>query len=340
MRQPTATPFVTYKQAMIDRYGAPLYRVPVDLGLSCPHRRPDGGGGCAFCPPHGSRAVQTRSAGSIEDQIHGGVAFAESRYGARKFMAYLQAFTATFAPVDEQRALFGRVLSAFPFDALCIGTRPDCLPEETLELLEAVKNPPAPTTASSAAIPSLEGSAKRGVGSSLDIWVELGVQTVHDETLRRINRGHDWETSRRAILALHARGLQPAAHVILGLPGETRDHMLRTADALATLPLAGIKIHNLHVIRGAPLEHEYRERPFPVLDEQEYAGLLIDFLGRLPPTLPIMRLNTDTPPDELIAPRWRMKKAQFLSYLIDRMRKEKRRQGDRVQSCCQPECSI
>ena len=300
-----AAPYLTFKHHLIATFGAPLHRVPVDAGLGCPNRGADGTGGCAFCAEDGGRARQTRGAASVEDQIRAGVEFAQRRYGARRFMAYVQAFTGTYAPLGEQRALYERILAAYPFDALSIGTRPDCLPVPTLALLEEL-------------------------GRRLPVWVELGVQTVHDETLRRVNRGHDWDCSRHAILALDARGLRPAAHVILGLPGETPEQFNATAATLATLPLAAIKIHNLHVIRGTALAREYAEQPFPVMAERQYTAVLIDFLRRLPARLPIMRLCTDTPAADLIAPRWAMSKTRFLTFVEQQMRNQGWRQGDRA----------
>jgi radical SAM protein (TIGR01212 family) len=296
-------PFRSYRQFMIETYGAPLQRVPIDPGFGCPHRGSDRGGGCTFCPPDGSRAGYTLGAETLEEQIRTGIDFARARYKATKFMAYIQAFTGTFAPASEQRELYLRLLGAFPFDAVSIGTRPDCLPEATLDLLCELKQ-------------------------RLDVWVELGIQTVHDDTLERVNRGHDWETSRDAILALDQRGLNVAVHVIIGLPGEGREHFRETARRLGRLPINGIKIHNLHVVRGAPLAEEFAGAPFPVYDEHEYADILIDFLRRLPAHMPIMRINTDTAEDDLVAPKWGMKKGQFRQYVIDEMKKNGRRQGD------------
>jgi radical SAM protein (TIGR01212 family) len=288
---------------MAARCGGTLHRVPIDTGLGCPHRREDGTGGCTFCPADGSRAGYTVGAGTVEEQIRAGIGFARKRYGATRFMAYIQAFTGTFAPASRQRALYRRVLQAFPFEAVSIGTRPDCVPESTLAVLSELQ-------------------------ARLDVWVELGVQTVHDATLRRVNRGHDWAASRRAILALAGRGIRVAVHVILGLPGESRAHFRQTADTLAGLPIDAVKIHNLHVVRGTALAAEFRRRPFKVFDEAEYAAVLIDFLRRLPPRVAIMRINTDTPPARLVAPRWREDKGQFRARVIREMRRCRHRQGD------------
>lgn len=295
--------FRRYKTYMIDTYGAPLYRVPIDLGLTCPHRAPDGSGGCTFCSDEGSRARHLTPGDSIEQQVRTGVELAKRRYSAEHFMAYIQAFTGTLAPVSEQRDVYRRLLEIFPFDSLSIGTRPDCLPEAVLDLLKELRH-------------------------RIDLWVELGIQTVHDETLRRINRGHGWDAGRRAILDLHQRNIKVAAHVILGLPGETREHFNITAGTLAALPISGIKIHNLHVVRGTQLANEYAADPFPVYDEIAYADILIEFLRWLPPELAIIRMTTDTSADQLIAPTWKMGKGQFLNYVTQEMERRDVRQGD------------
>ncbi|MGQ9661149.1 MAG: TIGR01212 family radical SAM protein [Kiritimatiellia bacterium] len=296
-------PFHTFRELLIRRYGEPLYRVALDLGLSCPHRRPDGSGGCTFCAADGSRARYLGNAVAIADQVLRGVEFARRRYGANRFMAYVQAFTGTFASVDEQRRLYETVLGNYTFDALSIATRPDCLPPATIALLAALKQ-------------------------RVDVWVEVGVQTVHDRTLERINRGHDWETSRRAILSLAQAGLHVLVHVIIGLPGESSDDFRVTAKTIGGLPVEAIKIHNLHVVRGTILAEEYAACPFPVYDEYQYAELLIDFLRHLPDRMAIARINTDTPAADLIAPRWKMDKARFRHYVATEMIRRGIRQGD------------
>jgi len=288
---------------MLDRYGAPLHRVPVDFGFGCPHRRPDGSGGCTFCPEDGGRAELTASLTTLEEQIRAGIAFARTRYGATRFSAYIQAFTGTFAPASRQRAGYERLLRQYPFDAVSIGTRPDCLPPATLDFLCELNE-------------------------RIEVCVEVGVQTAHDETLRRINRGHDWTTAKQAIETLHKRGIAVAVHVILGLPGEVGRHFRTTAERLGKLPILGIKIHNLHVVRETDLAKMFREEPFPVYNEHEYGDILIDFLRRLPPAMAIMRINTDTPPARLIAPRWAMKKGQFRDYVVRTMKRRGAVQGD------------
>lgn len=296
-------PYYKHKNYMIDRYGAPMFRVPIDLGFGCPHRNADGSGGCTFCYEDGGRAEQTLIANSVEEQISGGIAFARSRYSATKFMAYIQAFTGTFASASEQKETYEKLLKQYPFDAVSIGTRPDCLPPATLDFLQELSQ-------------------------KLEVWVELGVQTTHNKTLKKINRGHDWACSKEAILELHKRGIMVTVHLMVGLPGETPADNIKTAERIARLPINGIKIHNLHIMRGTEMEKEFKDNPFPVYAEDEYAEIVIDILRRLPPNVAIMRINTDTPADRLIAPHWQMSKPAFLNYVANSMTKRNILQGD------------
>ena len=284
-------PFVQYKQWMIERYGDALFRVPVEISSTCPHGR------CAFCSENGARAQQTQRQESPIEQIEAAIKFSKRRYKAQKLMLYIQAFTADLTNPEQQRVIL-QCLEAYQFEAISIGTRPDCLPEAALRFLETLKE-------------------------KVEVWIELGVQTANDETLERINRGHDWECSKKAILALAERVIHVAPHVIIGLPGETSKDWNRTAEELAALPIAGIKIHNLHIVKGTRLA----ENPPPVLNHWEYAEALMEFLRRIPADIPVMRISTDTPDDELIAPHWHLEKGQFLDYVIQQMTMREFRQG-------------
>lgn len=298
------TPYLQYKDYMTERCGAPLFRVPIDFGFGCPNRAADGSGGCSFCNERGARAVQTLGRETIEAQMHDAIRFARERYGAKKFMAYIQAFTAGFGA--EHQALYRAVLEAFDFSAVSFGTRPDCLTPQAFDYLSELNR-------------------------TLETWVELGVQTVHDETLRRINRGHGWRVSEEAILRLHSRGIRVIVHVILGLPGETPDHFRRTAETLAALPMDAVKIHNLHIVKGTALADQYADligQGFQPMMEHEFAEHLMDFIRRMPPHIPILRITTDTPEEELIAPKWHMAKGQFIDYVNQQMICREWRQGD------------
>jgi radical SAM protein (TIGR01212 family) len=314
-------PFVQYKAWMIDRYGEALFRVPVQLAGSCPHGR------CAFCSENGSKAQQTLNQQSPAEQIEAAIRFCKRRYKAQKLMLYFQAFTTDLTNPEQQQVIvqclkpaaqgLGFVFEGsehLKFDAVSIGTRPDCLPPAALDFLE---------------------SLKRANPARHEVWVELGVQTTNDATLQRINRGHDWACSRQAILDLAERGIHVAPHVILGLPGETPEDWNNTAQELAKLPISGIKIHNLHVMKGTALA----DNPPPTLSHWEYAEGLMDFLRRIPADIPVMRISTDTPDDQLIAPHWHLEKGQFLDYVIQQMTMREFHQGDLCQgrdSCPQP----
>ena len=289
-------PFTQYKQWMIGRYGEPLFRVPVQLAGSCPHGR------CAFCSEKGSKAQQTQQQESPFEQIEAAIKFSKRRYKATKLMLYIQAFTTDLTDPKQQQLILN-CLDEYNFEAVSIGTRPDCLPPQAIDFLESLKNRnPIP----------------------VEVWVELGVQTANDETLKTINRGHDWECSKQAILALAERGIHVAPHVILGLPNEVSNDWKKTAEELAKLPISGIKIHNLHIMKGT----EFAKTLPPTMNHWEYAEALMDFLRRIPADIPVMRISTDTPDDQLIAPHWHLEKGQFLDYVIQQMTCRQISQGD------------
>lgn len=300
------SPYFPYRELLKEKYGTELQRVPIDLQQSCPHRDVDGTGGCTFCSEDGSKAVQTRGVSEIKDQVEKAIKFAQERYKAKEFMAYLQAFTATFSGPTVFRKHVEEILSLHSFKALSIGTRPDCLSKSTLEFLS-------------------------GLNKEIDVWVELGIQSTHDVTLEHIQREHDWKCSEDAVYKLASYGLLPVAHVILGLPGETKEMMLQTAKTLGKLPLKGVKIHNLHVIKNTQLETEYYATPFKVLNEIDYIEICSEFLRLIPSSVPIMRLTADTLEDELVAPKWCLKKGQVMAELERRMNEKGVVQGDLVE---------
>ena len=295
--------YSSYKETLEQRYGEALYRVPIDLGLGCPNREKGGSGGCTFCPENGARAVQILDLDDTKEQIEAGISFAKRRYKAQQFMLYIQAYTGTLLSVIEQKKQYAELLAAYPFKAFCIGTRPDCLSTATLDYLEELNK-------------------------SIDVIVELGVQSIHDRSLELINRQHNWASSKQAILELNRRGIQVCAHVIVGLPGETEEDFLATAEALAALPIDGIKIHNLHVIEGTELARQYMRKPFPLLSEYQYLDILIAMIRRLPRKISLMRFVTDTEEQELLAPKWQMTKAPFYALFRKHMRYRGYEQGD------------
>jgi len=299
-------PYLSYKEFMKKRYGEALYRIPVDLGYGCPNRRADGRGGCSFCADEGGRAMQINGINAPEDQVEAAADFARRRYGAREFMLYIQAYTGTFADPDLFQRQINDLLELQKFVAVSIGTRPDCLPESVICFLQELNR-------------------------RLEVWIELGVQSTHDRTLDRLNRGHSWLCSKDAIKNLDVHGIKPAVHLILGLPGEGQSEWNKSAERIAALPVAAVKLHNLHVVTGSDLADEYAERPFAVLNEHQYAQGLIEVIRRLPADMPLMRLTTDTPDEKLIAPRWSMTKGEFTGFLVDQMGFQGVVQGDLYQ---------
>jgi len=291
-----------YRTYLKKQYGEVLHKVPLDVGFTCPHRHRDGSGGCTFCPEDGARAVQLGDLTEIDEQIRAGVNFARRRYNARAFMAYLQAFTSTFGSTAVLRRLVTEILCQYDFRAIAFGARPDCLSEAVLRFLGELNK-------------------------ELDVWIELGVQTMQDATLLRINRGHDSHANREAILRLHAAGVKTAVHLIIGLPGETIDDYCDTLQQLESLPIDGIKLHNLHVIRGTTLAAEYRKKPFPLPNEHQYCEILLKLLPLIPADRPIIRLTTDTPEELLVAPRWNMEKGRFRKFLSSQLRQRQIYQG-------------
>ncbi len=267
-------------------FGHRVHKITVDAGMTCPNR--DGTlstGGCIYCNEKGSGTGLFGAGKSIREQIENAKVRVVRRFKAKKFIAYFQSFTNTYAPVEDLKRLYDEALAVPDIAGLAIGTRPDCIDAEILDLLESY------------------------AAQNL-IWIEYGLQSAHDQTLNRINRGHDVASFEKAVAATQGRGINICAHVILGLPGETRRQMLATARFIAGLGIHGIKLHLLYVIRGTRLETIYNNGEFQCLDQAEYAELVCDFLERLPADMIIQRLTGDPHPNELVAPQWALEKKQ------------------------------
>jgi uncharacterized protein len=286
-------------------FGTRVHKVTVDTGLTCPNR--DGTlstGGCIYCNAKGSGTGAHQEGLSITQQIARSKARIARRFKTDKLMAYFQSFTNTYAPVEHLKALYDEALAVEGVVGLAIGTRPDCVDPAALDLLE-------------------------GYARSRLIWIEYGLQSAHDQTLARINRGHDFACFEKAVAATRHRGINICAHVILGLPGESRPEMLETADAVAALGIDGIKLHLLYVVRGTPMEALYRQGRYRCLEQQEYANLVCEFIERLPESMIIQRLTGDPHPHELIAPRWSLQKRETMELIDRRFAQKQTWQGKR-----------
>ena len=270
-------------------FGCRVQKITVDAGLTCPNR--DGTiatGGCIYCNSRGSGTGAHARGLSITAQLQAGKAALARRYQARKFIAYFQSFSNTYAPVERLKALYDEALAVESVVGLAIGTRPDCVSEPVLALLEEY--------------------ARRYL-----VWVEYGLQSARDATLARIQRGHDTACFRKAVAATRSRGIRVCAHVILGLPEETREDMRFTARTLADAGIDGVKIHSLYVVKGTRLEALFQAGEYRCLDRPEYVDLVVDVLERLPARTVIQRLTGDPHPEELAAPDWCLDKAGTLA---------------------------
>ena len=295
--------YYPFSRFLKDRFGGKVYRVTVDGGFTCPNV--DGTaavGGCTFCDNRSFSPNRRLPRIGVREQVERGIRLLDKLYGPKEYLAYFQAATNTYAPVAKLKRLYDEALDNPRVVGLAIGTRPDCLPEEVLALLE-------------------------NYARERYVCLEVGLQSIHDRSLNWMNRGHDFACFLDAIKRCQNRNLDLCVHVILGLPGESHDDMLATADVLASLPIQGAKIHNLHVVKDTPLETQYAEGLARMLDREEYVALAVDFLERLPSNCVIHRLTGDAPRDYLVAPLWCLDKAGLLKEIQEELASRNSWQG-------------
>jgi radical SAM protein (TIGR01212 family) len=294
-----------FSRFLHERFGSRVYRVTVDAGFTCPNV--DGSvalGGCVYCDNRSFSPNRRLPRRTVRAQVERGVALLTERYGTDRFLCYFQAATNTYAPLEKLRRLYDEALDHPQLVGLVIGTRPDCVGDDVLDLVETY--------------------ARR-----MYVSLELGLQTIHERSLDWMNRGHHADAFFDAVRRCQGRSFALCAHVILGLPGESRADMLATAAALASLPIHAVKIHNLHVVKDTPLEEMHRRGDVRMLDFEEYVSVACDFLELLPPDLVIERLNGDAPPDYLVAPTWCLDKQRILRAIDEELRRRDSWQGKR-----------
>ena len=280
--------FLSHASYLRGRYGGPVHRIAVDAGFSCPHRgNSRSGPGCSFCDEPGGRAPYLGDLSSVDGQIRRAVAFNQRRYGPSELALYFQAYTGTFASVDLLRGIYDRGLAHAAFRELVVATRPDCIDEAVAALLADYRT------------------------ADRDVWVELGLQSASDETLRRVNRGHTVAEFETAYHLLRRRSLRLTVHLILGLPGEDEEQIERSLRYVAGLRPDGLKIHNLHVPRATALHDEFLAGELTVPGPERHLELAIRAIELMPPQTVIMRLLCDTPAARLVAPRCFWDKAAF-----------------------------
>lgn len=274
-------------------FGRKVYKLALDGGMTCPNRDGTlGTEGCIFCSEGGSGDFAQAMSSSVHEQIEAAKARVANKITDGTYIAYFQSYTNTYAPVPYLEPLFSQAVSHPDIAALSIGTRPDCLPDEVIQLLAKLNR-------------------------KKPVWVELGLQTIHEQTAGLIGRGYPLSCFTSAVTRLKQAGLSVIVHVILGLPGETREMMLDTVRCLSRMtPLIdGIKLQLLHVLKGTKLAALYEAAPFPVMSMDEYIELVLCCIRLLPPSMVVHRLSGDGPKKLLIAPAWSGNKRLFLNSL-------------------------
>ena len=286
-----------YNSYLRETFGCRVQKISLDAGLCCPNRDGTlGRSGCIYCNDKGSGTGAARFS-SLSEQVKTAKEKLARRYKAKKFIAYFQSFSNTYAPLAKLASLYGEALEDPDIVGLSIGTRPDCLAEETLDLLATL-------------------------GETRQVWLELGLQSAKDETLERICRGHTAAVFSDAVKRSRARDIPVCAHAILGLPGENEEDMLETARFLARHDIQAVKIHLLYVIKGTALHEMYTSGAYSCLSRENYAAAAAEFLALLPPHFIIQRLTGDPHPDELAAPAWALEKQKNLdavrTYMVEK----------------------
>lgn len=287
-----------------NKFGAKVYKITLDAGFSCPNR--DGTistGGCIFCDDGGSFSQAHSNLLSIEEQVNIGAKTLHDRFKAEKFMSYFQAYTNTYKPVNELEKIYKSALNHPDVVGLSIGTRPDCVEDDKLNLISEI-------------------------AQDYYTWVEYGLQSIHNKTLKKINRGHDFDCFLKAYERTKEKGINVCTHVIFGL-WETRDEILETAQKLAELKVDGVKIHMLCALKDTKLAKLYENKEIDFMSEEEYVNLVCDFLEILPQTTTIHRLAGNGLKKNLIAPRWLGAKLDCLNKIDRELLKRNSYQGSK-----------
>lgn len=286
-------------------YGSVVYKVNVDAGFTCPNRDGTlGTTGCVYCNNDSFRPSKCKPQTPVSEQIRNGIEYLSIRYKAKKFLAYFQPFTNTYAPVSELEKLYKEALSEPSVVGLAIGTRPDCVDSEKIELLQSLAR-------------------------DYFVLVEYGLQSIYNKSLQYIARGHDYRTFVDALNMTKDRGIRIGAHIIVGLPTETHDEMLAMADEISCLPVEFLKIHQLQIIKDTPLAETYLKEPFYTFGYEEYLDFLVDFVERLSPETVIQRFFATSPGNILIAPIWEKTRQEIIRGIESRFAERNAVQGSK-----------
>lgn len=287
----------TFGQAMLARYGERVHKIAIDAGFTCPNRDGTiGRGGCTFCnnvsfSPNGRRPNQ------IADQIEAGRKVIRKRTGAKKYIAYFQAYTNTYADVRELTRLYDEALREPDVIGLDVGTRPDCVPDEVLDLLVNYQQ------------------------QGYEVWLDLGLQSAFDSSLKHVNRGHGFAEYQEAVVRARSRGIKVCTHLILGLPGESTEHYITSLERVLELGVDGLKFHPLHVVKGTQLANEWRRGEYQPLTMEQYVSDVVELIRRTPADVIFHRLTGTASANVLLAPEWCSKKWQVLNRITAQLAK-------------------
>jgi len=300
--------YFSYRDYLKQVFPFRVYKIGLDAGFTCPNR--DGSvayGGCVYCENRSFSPNSKDAKRSVSEQIVSGMEFYRRHFKAEKFIAYFQAYTNTYGPISLLDNLYREALTFPDVVGLSIGTRPDCLPDEIIDLLSCYSK-------------------------KTHLWVEIGLQSMHEDTLKWMNRGHSFDQFVDAITRVKLKGLRVCVHVILGFPGETHEMMMQTADILAGLNIDGLKIHHLYVAENTMLEKMYEKGGMNLLSLDEYIQIVCDFLERIPPNVAIQRLTGELTGDYLIAPKWGASKMVILTAIENEFARRNSFQGKNCKS--------
>ena len=293
----------TWNYYLRNTFGEKVFKVSINAGFTCPNI--DGKvsyGGCTYCSKEGSGDFAGNPKDNLIKQFNDIKEMMHKKWPSAKYIGYFQAYTNTYAPLEVLKEKYETILELDDVIGLSISTRPDCLPDDVVDYLDELNQ-------------------------KTNLWVELGLQTIHDKTSKLINRGHDYEEFIKGVEKLKARNIKVVVHIINGLPGEDYDMMMETAKAVANMGVDGIKIHLLHVIKDTPMEKMLQNGMLNLMDKDEYIKLVCDQLEILPDTMIVHRLTGDGKRDELVGPLWSLKKWEVLNDIDAELRRRDSYQG-------------
>lgn len=299
------TRYNDFSSFMAARFPYKVQKISVNAGFTCPNRDGTKGyGGCTYCNNQTFNPAYCHTGKPVGQQVREGVEFFSRKYPKMKYLAYFQAYTNTYGELSRLKEMYEEALRVKDVEGLVIGTRPDCMPDELLDYLERLNK-------------------------ETFLLVEYGIESTENRTLKRINRGHTFECSAETIRRTAGRGIRTGGHVILGLPGEGTETLLAQAEKISELPLTTLKMHQLQLIKGTRMAHEYETNPqdFHLYTADEYIDLVIGYVERLRPNLVLERFVSQSPKELLIAPDWGLKNHEFSCRIRKRMRERDTWQG-------------